>query len=113
MNVSPISPDDRHAAYAKGLHALAAALEASPEALPLPYEGNGTSITFHFLSGDDPRAEMAAAARAIPCDLRKRTVEYSDRSAYFHLEGELFGVQLKLVAYRDAICERIVTGTRE
>lgn len=113
--MTPVSAlrEDQRAAYAKGLRQLADVLEASPEAVPLPYEGNSSRITFHFLGGADPRGDMAAAARAIPCDWRKRTTEHDSGAAYFRLQGELHGLKLELVAFREAVCERVVTGTRE
>lgn len=115
MTTDSITPAEaeRRASYIRGLRSLADALEASPEALPLPYEGDSVEMTFHFLGGDDPRAAMAAAARALPCNLRKAVKEYNDGSAYFHLEGALHGLKVELVAYRDAVCERVVTGTEE
>ena len=105
----------RRDAYIKGLRALADALEQNPGDLPLPYEGNVSDITFHFLSAADPRAEMAAAARALPCNWRKNVSDYTARGgeAYFDLKGELHGVKVELTAYRADVCERVVTGTRE
>ena len=103
---------ERRAAYIKGLRALADVLETHDE-VRLPYDGNSAPLNIMFLFGDDPRAEIAAAARAIPCKWRKRVTEHHDGTANFYLDGELHGLKLTLLAYRDAVCERIVTGTRE
>jgi hypothetical protein len=101
------------AAYTAGLRALADVLDGHPE-VPLPYHGNGCEISVNFLSGTDPRARMAAAARAFPCTWHKDAWETPDgSSAYFDLRGELGGLRLKLSAYRSEVCERVVTGTRE
>jgi hypothetical protein len=106
-------PRDERALYIQGMRDLMDALEASPS-IPLPYQGRADTIalTFHFLNGADPRAEMAAAARALPCDFRKEPKDYGDVS-YLDLAGAIRGVRIRLVAYRDAVCTRVVTGTRE
>lgn len=105
---------ERRAGYVKGLRALADALEAHPDDVPLPYEGDGTVIHFMFLSGSDDRAAMAAAARALPVTWRKEASDpVNGGAAYFDLTGELHGLHLKLTAFREAVCERVVTGTTE
>jgi hypothetical protein len=93
--------------YIDGLRTLASALELHPE-IPLPYDGTSSAISFNFLGGEDPRADMAAAARAIPSVWRKKF--WGDGTAYFTLEGEVGGVQVSLTAFRDAVCKRVVTG---
>ena len=112
--MSTDSKPDRRAEYVKGLRALADALEAHPDDLPLPYEGDGSVIHFMFFSGKDDRAAMAAAARALPVSWRKDASDpVNGGAAYFDLLGELHGLHLKLTAFREAVCERVVTGTRE
>ena len=104
---------DRRAAYTAGLRILADVLDQHDE-VPLPYDGSDDEVTIHFLFGDDPRAQMAAAARAIPCNWRKNDPgDGSYDAMYLDLQGQLAGLKLKLVAYRTAVCERVVTGTRE
>lgn len=105
--------DDRRAAYARGLRALADALEASPGALPLPHDGTLSPVTLYFLSGEDPRAALAAAARALPCDFRKEVTDRGDGTDTLRLLGSLHGLEVELVAYRADVCERVVTGTRK
>ena len=100
------------AEYTKGLRALADAIDGNDD-LPLPSQGSISPITIQFLHGDDPRAAMGAAARAIPCNWRKNTWEGSSGTAYFDLTGELDGLHITLTAFRDTVCERVVTGTRE
>jgi hypothetical protein len=103
----------RRAAYIQGLRALADILENHPE-VPLPYHGDGTAITISaFLSAADPRAELAAAARAFPCAWRKKVRGDDQYGNYFDLRGELAGLRLCLTAYRDAVCERVITGTED
>lgn len=104
------APQDPRAAFIDGLRVLAAALEANPE-IPLPYHGSSAALTFHFLDGD-ARAEMAAAARALPCKWDKRPWE-SNGAAYFDLRGKIAGLRVELTAYRDAVCTKRVVGTEE
>jgi hypothetical protein len=102
----------KRAGYITGLRALADILENHPE-VPLPHDGTGSEIAINaFLTSDDPRAELAAAARAFPCAWRKgaRDGEYGD---YFDLHGELHGLKLRLTAFREAICTKVVTGTED
>ena len=103
------------ARYIDGLRILAQVLQDHPE-VPLPYQGrhDGTAMSFHFFGGE-PRAAMAAAARALPCALRKEVRGYSDAAedSYLDLVGALAGVQLRLTAFRDAVCTRRVTGVED
>lgn len=101
------SPEQKRADYIAGLRLLADALERSPE-VPLPYEGASTDMTFHFLSGDDPKAAMAACARPLPTSFTKNA-----DGKYFDLHGKLAGLRVNLTAFREEVCERIVTGTRQ
>jgi hypothetical protein len=87
-------------------------LEQHPE-LPLPYLGRGgpycPDLTFSdFLSSEDPRADMAAARRALGVG-----VEKGDEGQYFNLKGNLHGLYFTLTAFRKDVCERVVTGRRE
>lgn len=97
---------DRNA-YISGLRKLADVLENHPE-VPLPYEGGTIEMTFHFLSGKDPKGEMAATARALPTSFTKEA-----DGKYFDLKGSLAGLKIRLCAFRSEVCERVVTGTRE
>jgi len=98
--------------YINGLRALASVMEEHPE-VPLPYDGYDKPVVFYFLSGADPRAEVAAAARAFPCSWRKSVRDDGDGPGVFHLTGELDALKVELTAYRNDVCTRIVTGTRE
>jgi hypothetical protein len=107
-----MNADDRRAGYITGLRALADILEGNPE-LPLPWQGTPSSpLTFHYLTGENPRRGMALAARVIPCKWAKSEQESQDgRLAWLNLDGQLHGLHIQLDAYRDAVCERVVTGT--
>ena len=107
---SPAAAENsQRAAYIKGLRALADTLEQHDE-LPLPARDGGR-ITWSFLGDSDAREQMAVAARAIPCNWRKDM--WGQEKHYFDLNGELHGLPITLGAYRDDVCERIVTGTHE
>jgi hypothetical protein len=112
-NVPADSEAARRAAHIAGLRRLATTLEAHP-GLPLPWEGSHAPLTFHFLSGD-ARANLAAAARALPCaSWAKGTREYGELGgSYFDLHGEVLGLKVMLIADRETVCERVVTGKRE
>ncbi len=98
-------------AYISGLRKVADLLEQHDE-LPLPSAGDIFPMTFTFLSGGDRKAALAAAARLIPSQLHKK-VRDGDYGSYFDLEGRLDGLMIQLTAFRDDVCERVVTGTRE
>lgn len=108
--------DTRRAGYVSGLRKLADLLEQHPE-LPLPYHGSDSTITFMFLHGPDAKARFAAAARVILYgtggELEKHVSDGGEYGDYFDLVGAIDGLKIELTAYRDAVCERIVTGTRE
>ena len=104
--------DPKRAAYIDGLRQLADVLEAHAE-LPLPYEGSRTAMTFFFLFSEDPRAAMAAAVRALPCNLVKNFSGYDDGPSYLDLSGQLGGLKIELTARRDDVCTRRVTGTED
>lgn len=104
-----VAPD--RAAYTAGLRQLADVLDANPD-VPLPYHGSGTPMGLNFLAGADPKSALAAAVRAFPCDFAKNSPDGSFGSQYYQLTGTLHGLKVALTAYRDAVCERVVTGTR-
>jgi hypothetical protein len=92
---------------------LADLLEQNPD-VPLPYQlGGGSGITFMFLSGEDARDRMVKLARLIPGTLSKGVSGGGEYGHYFDLDGKLAGIDVQLTAYRDQVCERVVTGTRE
>jgi hypothetical protein len=67
-----------------------------------------------FHSSASAREDLAAAARAMPCAWTKDAWETGDGGrAYFDLAGQLGELKIKLGAYRDAVCTRVVTGTEE
>lgn len=112
MTIIPEQPNPHaatRAAYTAGLRALADILDAHPD-LPLPWQGGPyMAMTFHFLHAQDPRAELAAARRALGIPMGKEP----DENGYFNMDGTLHGLHVKLVAFRKDVCERVVTGTRE
>ena len=97
--------------YIDGMRILLSVLELHPE-IPLPAYGRLLPVTMTFFSGGDERERMAAAARAFPCAWKKKTTDGDGRS-YFDLEGQLAGLSVQLTAFRDTVCRRVVTGTRE
>lgn len=98
-----------------GIRDLADWLEAHPE-IPVPHSLTGASEyayeLIHAKHGEDERSVVAAVARALPGKVEKRALDTAD--ALFSLTGTLpGGVNIKVVADREAVCRRVVTGTRE
>jgi hypothetical protein len=92
--------------YVAGLRQLADLLEQHDE-LPVPYEGSATSMTMYFLS--QGRDAFVAAARVMPGRLDKKV-----RDTVYELRARLGGddgLKVDLAAYRNDVCERVVTGT--
>jgi len=79
----------------------------------LPYTGSVDSnpITFYVLNKtEDPKGTLAKIARLLPGSVGK-TVSMSGE--YFSITGSLAGLHIDATAYRKAVCERVVVGTRE
>lgn len=96
-------------AYISGARKFLDLLEAHKE-IPIPYQGASPTyarMTISFLSvGDDNKAAMAAAVRALPGPLEKGTTG----DGYFDLRGSIDGFHYELTAYRSEVCERVATG---
>lgn len=93
-----------------GIRELADWLEAHPE-VPIPHELTGNDYSYVLimtLSVDDPKATLAAIARALPGDVKKDA-----DSSQFEIEGRVGGINVKAIAQRNEVCERVVVGTRE
>lgn len=96
--------------YIDGLRELADLLDKHDD-LALPSSGNTTELVIHFLSTADPKGDLQRFARLVPGKVDKRIW-----ASYFDLEVKLGGpdgLTLRASAMRDAVCERVVTGTRE
>lgn len=109
--MTTLTEQEQRAAYTAGLRQLADILDAHPE-VPLPYQGSDpeySRMSFHFLSAENPRAEMAATRRALGVPMEKD----GDRGEYFDLHGNLAGLYFTLTAFRKDVCERVVVATRE
>jgi len=94
---------DTRTAYTQGLRDLADILDNNPD-LPLPYHGK--SVGLHWIEND--KASAAVFARLIP-----GTVTKTARGDALDLEGQIAGLKVLFIASRDAVCERVVTGTHE
>jgi len=94
--------------YISDLRKLADLLEQRPE-LPTPYHGDiygAGPLTCYMLTAE--REAFVAAVRALP-GVAKKAIE---RDTY-RVSTTLDGLGVEVVAYRDNVCERVVTGTRE
>lgn len=103
------STETERSEYVAGLRALADLLEQH-DIIPLPWAGSGSPMSMNFLYGGDEKERLIAAMRAIGGTWQKdvRDGEYSD---YFDATRKLHGLSIKLTAYRDAVCRRVVKGT--
>src|SRR4051794_14405056 len=97
------------AAYISGARKFLDLLEAHEE-IPLPYYGTcHAAVAINFLSATGRNREaLAAAARAFPGPLEKATTG----DTYFDLRGKIDGFYFELSAFRDEVCERVVTGVQ-
>lgn len=93
--------------YVAGLRILADLLERHDD-LPLPTHGDVSWLLFGTKGERDTAAQIV---RRMPGIWTK--VPYGDegKETLFGFIAEQRGVSLKVVVYRDAVCERIVTGT--
>lgn len=94
---------------------LAVWLEANPD-IPLPHNLTGDSEysyeLIHARHGADQKAVLAACARALPGKVTKRVL--TNDESLFNLAGQLpGGINIRVIADRDEVCERVVVGTRE
>lgn len=102
--------DDKRAEYTAGLRALADLLDEHPD-LPLPHVGSTDPFDW-WLFGDNPKATLATLVRLIPGAKKKQVGEHSG-SSWFTVATRLHGLHIDINATRAAVCERVVTATRE
>lgn len=105
------------AGYIAGLRALADALEQQPD-LPLPdapgpREGQSHVAWYLFGSGaglgyEQQKVQAAAIVRALPGRFDK-----VENDTLFRFRGKLGALPIEVIVDRPAVCERVVTGTRE
>lgn len=93
-----------------GLRAMADLLEAT-DALPLPEPVNfAWNVWGNFQ--DDVPAEVARIAKLLPGRLDKNDPTVSDfNGRYYQLTGKVGGLTTEICAYREMVCERVVTGS--
>lgn len=97
------------------LFELALLLEQHPE-IPIPYQlTKSTSLTIHLLSSQDPRGELARIVRLLPGPVEKSVSGGHDGfPSYFDATATIGdAIRVTVTAFRDDVCERVVTGTRE
>lgn len=117
MAVNNASIPDRRAEYVKGLRALAELLAVHPD-LSVPH-GLGTAFTWNVWPsqfGDDVPAEVARIRQVVGGQWAKNDPADGENgydASYFTLSRPLYGITLRICSYREAVCERVVTGTRE
>ncbi len=99
------------AQQAAGLRQLADMIEQNPElATNFDYTLNYSGISLHLRS-NDRATEMANIARIARRYGAKTTKDIGDDM--YNLVCDFGGVKAKVLAYRNEVCERVVTGTHE
>ncbi len=99
------TPADPRAQFLTSLRLLIDWLQAHPD-VPQPYHLMGDEL-YIYLHGEDPRAAMAAIARAMG------NADKSIAGDRFELRRRFGAITLVASARRDEVCERVVVGTRE
>lgn len=100
--------DTTRSEFTRGLRVLADILDDNP-GLPLPYDGHKSDL--NWIVSSDPehqRTTAALFARLVP-----GTIVKSPRGEALDLTGSIGGLKVCFIASRDAVCERVVVGTRE
>lgn len=104
------STDHRSEAI-RGMRMLAQLLEGDPT-IPLPSAIAHSGLTIQLLhAGTSAAAEMARIRAAIGGHFTKGT--YGEDGQYFELCGRMAGLNVNVVAWRENVCKRVVTGTRD
>lgn len=98
-----MSTPDR-AAYTDGLRQLADWLEANPE-IDLPWTGTYDSFSLGVWVSKE---ELATIARALPGKVEK---DFTTLDTVVYVRAAFAGLKVEAYAGRNAVCERIVTGT--
>lgn len=101
-----VNPDPR-AEYIHGLRMLADLLEQHPD-LGLPFEGNTAEMMVFINRTDGQRERLARWASVLPGTKTKSGAGTGD--TLFALHAKLRGFSLKVIADRDEVCEKVVTG---
>lgn len=97
------------AEQAAGLRALADMIEANPEIAPyFDYTLTSAGINAHLPSESDKAAIMAQLSRI--ARRHKGTVTKNIDEKWHNLVIDFGGVTAKVLAYREEVCERVVTG---
>ena len=101
-----MTDNDKRADYIAGMRRIADALEQNPD-LVLPYEGDLSEFSVFTHT----RQELVAWLRVLD---GKRDKEVTDSAAYgFKLHGQVEGFRVLVYGDREAVCTRVVKGTRE
>lgn len=108
---SVASADPARTEKIAALFELALLLEQNPD-LPIPFEMDGSHLNIMLMSEKDPRAALARIVRILPGTIDKRVWSHGENN-YFDAIAKVGTIEIRVGAYRDQVCERIVTGTRE
>ncbi len=114
--MTTLTQTDRKAEFIAATRAVADLLEATPD-LRTPDAVSNDPMTrmprFNWCVWDaEPAAKIAQLVRLIGGKWDKNTPDDAYDRQYYVLAREYHGATLEIHAYRDSVCERVVTGTR-
>jgi hypothetical protein len=93
-----------------GLRAIADLLEAKPELGMPSLDRVDWDVWPHMV--DDIPSEVARLARLIPTKFTKNNpTDNSYDEDYYTLSGNVGGMPVRILTYREKVCTKVVTGT--
>lgn len=108
--MTSITEDTVRGEYIAGLRALADALEQNAD-VPTPDYGDSWSPIRWVIANEQPDEQKAVAQRIVRG--LGGTWDKSGRDEFFVFTSKLRGLYVDVLARREAVCRRVVTGTRD
>jgi hypothetical protein len=91
--------------FAASLRLIAAFYDEHPD-MPVPYLGLDDELSIYIVNSQNPTATLAAVAKQFG------RAQKTMGETFFNVGRRFGAITLRAMAYREAVCERVVTGTR-